>query len=129
MKALVLLLVGLLAGALCTAALVNALGKRNAHERAVMVVLARHMDGLRIAADDQDCAGPQVQARLGQVAAAASEMDYAFATWDDPVFARHTRRFQALAQAAPAQVRDCRTLAEAIEAFDASCRTCHRDFR
>lgn len=129
MKALVMLLVGLLAGALCTAALVSATGKRNAHERAVMVMLARHVDALRDAHAGRACATDAAQARLGQVAAAAREMDFAFAGWDDPVFQRQTRRFQDVTGAAATQVVDCPTLQRTLEAFEDSCRSCHREFR
>ena len=130
MKALVLLVVGLLAGAFCTAALVNATGKRNAHERAVMVMLARHTDALRDTEGDAACTGPEARARLGQIAAAAREMDYAFADWDVPAFARQTRQFQSITTAAATSgVGDCPALQRTLASFEDGCRTCHREFR
>lgn len=129
MKALILLVIGLLAGAFCTAVVVNTLDRRGAHERAVMVVLARHVDALSAYRDDADCAGDEARRRLEQIAFAAREIDFAFARVADPAFARRNMHFRSVTDALPPQVASCAELDRFLAELDESCRACHRNFR
>lgn len=131
MRTLVLAAITLLVGAMAGMAAANALAKRGAHARAVMVVLARHHDALRATAGEDQCRGEQAARRLAQVDFAAREIDYAFATWieDAPGFARRSADFQRSARVAAAPVPSCAALAERVAELGRGCQDCHRDFR
>jgi hypothetical protein len=133
MRMLVLAAIALFVGVMAGLAAANALAKRGAHGRAVMVVLARHHDALRASADEAQCTGGQTARRLAQVAFAAREIDYAFAGWTDDDgggFARRSADFQRSAQAAAAApVASCAALAERAAELERGCQDCHRDFR
>jgi cytochrome c556 len=132
MRILVLAAIALAVGVMAGMAAANALAKRSAHSRAVMVVLARHHDALRASADEAHCTGAQTARRLAQLDFAAREIDFAFGPWleDGGGFARRSAEFQRLAQAATAQpVASCAALAEQVAAIGRGCQDCHRDFR
>lgn len=130
MRALVALLIGVAVGAFCAFAAANALNKRHAHARGVMVVLARHLDALQ-AADGDACVGPDAQRRLQQIRLAAVEIDYAFAGLRErsPEFARRGADFADAAGRAAAPVADCGDLAQRVAGLDRGCQDCHKRFR
>lgn len=130
MKSLALLVIGLLAGALCALAAVNALSKRGAHGRAAMIVLAHHLDELRATRGDAECASGETRNRLEQIAFAVREIDYAF---DDlikrePAFARRSADLRHLAER-PVSISSCAELDRTIGELGDSCQACHRRFR
>jgi hypothetical protein len=131
MRILVLAAIALLVGVMAGLAAANALAKRGAHGRAVMVVLARHHDALRATALEAQCSGSQTAQRLAQIEFAAREIDFAFAPWlaDDSGFARRSGDFRRSAQAAAAPVASCAALAERVADLGRGCQACHRDFR
>jgi len=128
-KALILLLVGIFVGVFCTLAATKTMAKRNAHGRAVMVSLARHMGELRSADPQGDCSAPPIRMHLAQVDAAARDLDFAFGSLfgGDPAFARRSAHFQSLARTAVAA--DCQALPAAIGQLADDCQACHRQFR
>lgn len=131
MKVVVLLLIGLLAGALMALAAANVLSLRGAHPRAVMVVLERHLDGLRALPDEAACAGQEARTRLGQIRFAAREIDFGFHPWRDEstAFGRRSDAFQQLASRVDMPVPDCSTLHARITELERGCQECHREFR
>lgn len=131
MRVLVLAAIALLVGAMAGLAAANALAKRGAHARAVMVVLARHHDALRAAADEAQCTGADTARRLLQIDFAAREIDFAFIAGlaDDGGFARRSADFQRSARVAAAPVASCAALAERVADLGRGCQACHRDFR
>lgn len=131
MKAVILLLIGLLAGAMMALATANVLAMRGAHPRAVMVLLERHVDGLRALPDEAGCTGPEGRVRLGQVRFAAREIDFGFRQWrtESPAFGRRSDAFQALAGRLDAPVSDCADLHTRLTELERGCQDCHRDFR
>ncbi len=133
MRMLVLAAITLFVGVMAGLAAANALAKRGAHGRAVMVVLARHHDALRASADETQCADRQTARRLAQMEFAAREIDYAFIDWagdDGGGFARRSAEFQRSARAAAATpVASCAALAERVAELGRGCQDCHRDYR
>jgi len=127
LKALILLAIGVFVGVFCTLAATNALAKRNAHARAVMVVLARHMDELRRMAVDADCeAGARYH--VEQIASAAGDIDFAFPMMkDDTRFSRRSAHFRDLAVAATSM--SCANLPDQVSRLADDCTACHRQFR
>jgi hypothetical protein len=132
MRILILAVIALLVGAMAGLAAANALAKRSAHSRAVMVVLARHHDALRASTDETQCTGEQAARRLAQVDFAAREIDFAFGPWlaDSSGFARRSGEFQRLAAAAAvAPIASCAALAARVAELGQGCQDCHRDYR
>lgn len=131
MRLVIVLMIGVVVGVMAGLAAANALAKRGAHARAVMVVLARHHDALRASVDETQCTGDQTARRLRQVALAADEIDFAFSDWltGSAQFRRRTAEFQRMARAAGTPVTSCAALAEHVAELGRGCQDCHRDFR
>lgn len=132
MKSLLLILTGLLVGALCALAAAKAVATRHAHERATMVVLAQHMDAMRRAGDDTACADDGIRQRLQQISFAARELTYAFPDLDTPgsEFARRRHDLQQAADTAVAQgIDDCQALAQTTGTLARVCQECHRRYQ
>ena len=129
MKVMIVLLIGIVIGAFCAIAATNAMGKRNAHGRAVMVTLTRHLDALRAIDLKTDCRNDQVRTHLDQIAAASRDIDYAFAAnyAGEPAFARRSAHFRSLSEAALGS--SCDTLPSAVGELADDCQRCHRQFR
>lgn len=132
MKSLLLILVGLLVGTLCAFAASKALGMRQAHERATMVVLAHHMDAMRRAADETACTDALMVQRLQQISFAARELVFAFPDLDTPgsEFARRRNDLEQVAGTAAADgISDCAALARTTGALARVCQDCHRRYQ
>ena len=132
MKSLLLILTGLLVGALCALAAAKAVATRHAHERATMVVLAHHMDALRRIGDEAACAGEPVLERLQQIGFAAQELKFAFPDLDTPgsEFARRRHDLQQAADSAAADgIGSCQDLAQATGTLARVCQECHRRYQ
>ncbi|MFB9068595.1 hypothetical protein [Pseudofulvimonas gallinarii] len=129
-KTLVVLLIGLVVGAVCAFSVAQALAKKGAHGRATMIVLARHVDHLRALQDDAACTGGKAWSRLQQIHFAAREIDFAFATPEgpDPGFARRSQEFQS-ATVLPEKLSGCADLDSWLGEVRKGCQACHRDYR
>lgn len=127
LKALVLIAIGLFIGAFCALAATNALAKRNAHGRAVMVVLAKHMDELRHMDATVDC-DAVIRPHVEQIAFAARDIGFAFPRLaGDALFERRNTHFRELAAAAT--TASCDELPGRVARLSDDCTACHRQFR
>lgn len=131
MRLIALFLIGLAIGAFATAALVNALGKRGAHARASMIVLAHHVDALRRLGDDSLCAGARANEHWQQLRFAANEIGYAFAEQIEtgPTFRRRNEQFVELVNRSLADIENCDQLSQRVRELEQGCQNCHREFR
>lgn len=129
-QSLVVLLIGLIVGAVGAFSAAQALAKRGAHARASMVVLARHVDHLRALQGDAACTGETAWNRLRQIHFAAKEIDFAFAAQvkADPAFARRSGDFQT-ATILPEKMAGCGDLERWLTEVGRGCQACHRDYR
>lgn len=129
-QSLIVLLIGLIVGAVGAFAAAQALAKRGAHPRASMVVLARHVEHLRGLQGDAACTGEPAWNRLRQVHFAAKEIDFAFAAQvqADPAFARRSKEFQG-ATTLPDKMAGCADLEHWLTQVGRGCQACHRDYR
>lgn len=127
LKALILIAVGLFVGTFCTLAATNALAKRNAHGRAVMIILARHMDEAKRQDTTTGC-DDAFRSHVEQIASAARDIDFAFpALRGDATFTRRSAHFRDLATAATTM--SCASLPGQLTRLADDCQACHRQFR
>lgn len=131
MRTLIALVLGLAVGFVLALIAARALATIGAHPKATMVVMARHLDALRLANGASDCDDAVAAARLDQVRAMAREIDFAF-PGDGPehaAFRRRSGQFRSLAETAATTSGGCTGLATALAELGQGCQDCHRDFR
>ncbi len=132
MKSLVLLLVGLVAGALLATTMIGALSARDRYPKAVMVVMQANLAALQRGLRVQDCGLPTAGRHASQLAALAMEIEPAFAALerDSSDFVRSRELFQravgGLLREAPT---DCAALNRSVTAIAQACDACHNGFR
>lgn len=130
MRAVVLFLVGLAVGALCTLIAVNALNRGTAWPNAVMSEMGHQMKGLDTSIKASRCASTDLTPRLQTLRFVANDIEPAFADMKDPQFARYAADLRAAADAAlmtpPAS---CAAASAAMTNLGKACDSCHRDFK
>ena len=131
MRSLVLLLVGLAVGALCTVILVNTLRRGTAYPNAVMAVMGQQMKALDKSVKQSRCASADLTPRLQTLRFVANDIEPAFADMQDEAqFGRYASDLRAAADAAlmtpPAS---CTAAIAAISNLDKACDSCHRDYK
>lgn len=129
MRSLLILLAGVLVGALVAFSAANALYQRNAWPRGVMHVMQHHVGELRRLQRGNDCAAARSAPHFERLAQTAA--DIAPSRPDEkPDYRDQAQRFldlnAGLAAAAPA---DCRGLDTALQQISDACQGCHRDYR
>lgn len=132
MKSIVLLLVGLMVGALLATTTLGALATRDRYPKAVMVVLQANLSSLQRGLRTPDCGLSQAATRAGQLSALSREIPSAFAPLEreSTEFVRSRRLLE---QAIDSMLReppaDCEALNRAVTAIAQACDACHNGFR
>ena len=131
MRSLVLLLVGLAVGALCTLILINTLNRGTAYPNAVMAVMGQQMKALDKSVKQSRCASTDLTPRLQTLRFVANDIEPAFADMQDKAqFGRYASDLRAAADAAlmtpPAS---CTAAVAAISNLGKACDSCHRDYK
>lgn len=131
MRSLVLLLVGLLVGALCTIIAVNALNRGTAYPNAVMALMGQQMKSIDQSIKQSRCASTDLTPRLQTLRFVANDIEPAFADMKDEVqFGRYAADLRAASDAAlmtpPAS---CAAATAALSNLKKSCDSCHRDYK
>jgi hypothetical protein len=131
MRYLVVALVSLLVGALCTLILLNTLRQSTAYPNGVMAVMAAQMKGLNQSLKANRCAASDLAPRLQTLRFLGNDLEPAFLpTRDDDLFAEHASRLRASLDAAlAAPPSDCASAKVAVDRVNAGCQSCHRDFK
>ena len=129
MKFVILLLIGLLVGAMGATVVVNTLRARDAYARGLMDVMQHHYSGLRESLRSGRCDATTSAHALAQLRALAPDVDtaiYADATPDAP-FREFSERFSTTLDAAtPA---DCAALGPHVQRIGKVCDECHQQYR
>jgi cytochrome c556 len=130
-RSLVLLLVGLVVGALCTLIAVNALNRETPYDRAVMAMMGQQMKAIGASVKASRCAQSDIAPRLQALRLLANDIEPAFAgEQDDPQFGRYAADLRASADAAlAAPPASCPAASATLSSLKKSCDSCHRDFR
>lgn len=133
MRALLLIILGLVVGGVAATMLGNVLRMRDAYPRAVMVIMQHHMARLRAAVDHGTCPADLARSHLGRIAAVDAEIVPAFAGPDGGIqkrFRHYAEQLQGAVQATLHQVPDgCGALAVAVKHIADRCSDCHRQYR
>ncbi len=133
MRALILLLVGLVAGAMLTATAISLLriGQGPRTHAALMVTLQHQLGGAREAIET-GCVSAHGERQLLAMRALADDLEPLFLPrgYEPDLFERHSRQFRLRldqAMALPDDAR-CEARKQALEPVHASWQACHRDF-
>lgn len=133
MRALILLLVGLLSGALMTATAMS-IGrlKDGGRPHAAAMVTLKYQMGRARAALESDCAQGTAERQLLVMRALADDIEPLFAQqgFDPELFGRHSDQFRDRLDAALALPTDaaCSRRVQKLEAVHQGCDLCHQDF-
>ncbi len=131
MRSLILLLVGLIVGALGTAILINSLNRGTAYPQGVMAVLGAQIGALDQSIKQNRCAPTDIIPRLQTLRYVANDIEPAFADRiSDAQFGRYAGELRAAADAAlMSPPGNCPSAAAMLSKLKQSCDSCHRDFR
>lgn len=134
MRPLLLILLGIVIGALATANIVNALRQRDAYPRGLMSVMQHHLAGLRERASTTNCSSADVQTHLAVMHILANQIEGAVYAKQhvDAEFHGDVDRLRLALDAATsttAAPNPCAALTAALVRVGDACDNCHRTFR
>jgi cytochrome c556 len=132
MRSIVLLLVGIVVGALLATTTMGTLNARDRYPRSVMVVMQANLSALQRGLRTQDCGLAEASMRASQLLAVANEIPIAFAAHerDSEDFVQSRERFVAAVE--PLTIGpppDCTSLNTAITNIAQTCDACHNGHR
>lgn len=131
MRSLILLVVGLLVGALLTVIAINTLNRGTAYPNAVMALMGQQMKAIDQSIKQSRCASTDLTPRLQTLRFVANDIEPAFADMKDEVqFGRYAADLRSAADAAlmtpPAS---CAAATAMLSHLDKACDSCHRDYK
>lgn len=131
MRSLILLVVGLLVGALCTVIAINTLNRGTAYPNAVMALMGQQMKAMDTSIKQSRCASTDLTPRLQTLRFVANDIEPAFGDMkDEAQFGRYAADLRSAADAAlmtpPA---NCAAATAALSKLDKACDSCHRDYK
>ena len=131
MRSLLLVLLGIILGAACSAYLVNALNRRSAYQDGVMTVMGHQMKPLSQSLKQNRCTPSDLMPHLQTLRLVANDIEPAFDSMQgDAQFGRYASDLRAAADAAlAAPLTSCALAAAAMDKVDHACDSCHRDYR
>lgn len=129
MRNAVLLLIGLVVGAIGATSVVNALAQRDAYARGVMQVMQHHYGMLRAQLRSGRCASP-VHGKA-MLEALTEEIEPAIFGDDTPdaPFHDYVQRLREAVVQLPDNATACTALAPAVERIGSACDRCHQQYR
>lgn len=133
MRSIMLVVIGLVLGAVAATTVGNVLHMRNAYPRAVMTVMRHHMGALQGALKRQQCPAGATRMHLQRLSSVSNEILPAFSGPDgdiDPHFKADAEHLQeAFRQALGTAPESCANLASSMQKIGDTCDSCHRQFR
>jgi cytochrome c556 len=132
MKHLILLLIGLLVGAMGASIVANTLRQRDAYARGAMDVMQHHYGALREAIRAQRCDAQKTATDIAQLRALANDIEpavYPDAT-PEAAFREFVERLHgALGEIPAPPPSDCTALAPLVQKVGKVCEDCHQQYR
>lgn len=130
MRHVVVLVIGLLVGALLATSATNALRLRHAKARSLMTMMQYAIDDARRAAHEARCNAPDVRSAAALLGAASDRLATAVGPElaSERVFRQSSDALRS-AVAAWDPAAPCAEQASAIRAVSDACDACHRDYR
>lgn len=132
MRALIYILIGLLAGAVMTSMLMSTLSKGTEYPKGVMAVQGHHFGALNKLAKDNRCSSAEIQPHLITLRIVSSDIEPAFKSLseEDVQFGRYGADLRRVLDLQLAKsVNNCADLATATSAIKQACENCHRDYQ
>lgn len=130
MRALILMVLGLVIGVFATVFTMNALQqRRDPFPEAVMNVMAHHTGALSHSVKSQRCDAVQNREHLLRLQMTANDISAAFAGAEPGFMDAAGKLRGALRDAVTAAPADCAALAAAIKPVGAACKSCHDQYR
>lgn len=129
MRALVLVVIGLVLGAFGTHMLERTIHLRHAYPRAVMDVMQHHFVAMRLDVKRGTCPAQTTQGHVQSMLNITHEIGPAFDT-DDTHFHDLANQLRAsLKHVAKTAPTDCKTLTPMLKTIGQRCSACHREYR
>ena len=132
MRALICILIGLLAGALLTSMLMNKLSQSSAFPKGLMAVQGYHFGELNRLAKDNRCSTTEIQPHLISLRILSADVEPAFKSLaeEDVQFGRYGADLRRVLDLQLAKsINNCADLATATSAIKQACENCHRDYK
>lgn len=127
---LVLLAIGIAAGAVGATTVVRTINLRHAYPRAVMTLMNVHVSHLKHAIYADQCTAADSTAQLQRMATLAGTIQAAFKVRDgSPFMQAHAKLVTALDKARAAPLASCQSLRAALDPINDACQSCHSKFR
>jgi len=131
MRSLIVLILGLAFGAVCTAIAMNALAQRSAYARGVMQVMQHHYAELRTGQRTGRCDAATVTHAHDALRLLGDEIErsvYGDGTAEPP-FREYTDRLRSAVADLGDGTKSCSELGPVINRVGDSCDACHRQYR
>ena len=129
MRPLLLVLLGLVVGAMGATFALSALHQGTPFHRGVMAVMQHHMGILAANVRAKQCDAKASADHLSRMRQTAGDLREAFPDMDAPFYEAAARLDTALAGAAAAAPATCEALARAVAPVGEACQACHRLYR
>lgn len=129
MRALILIVIGLVVGAFGTHMLERTINARHAYPRAVMDIMAHHYGAMKSSVKNKQCSAETTARHLESMHVVSRDIGAAFGT-DDSHFNELADKLQvSLTDAAQNPPADCESLASSLDAIHKHCAACHTEYR
>jgi hypothetical protein len=129
MRPLLLVILGLVVGAMGATFALSALRQGTPFHRGVMAVMQHHMGVLRSNVRARQCDAKVSAGHLSRMREAAGDLHEAFPDMDAPFYEAAGHLGTALDGAAAAAPATCAALARAVAPVGEACQACHRQYR
>jgi hypothetical protein len=132
MRALICILIGLLAGAFLTSMLMNRLSQGSAFPKGLMAVQGHHFGELNQLAKDNRCSATAIQPHLIALRILSADVEPAFKSLaeEDAQFGRYGADLRRVLDLQLAKtINNCADLATSTSAIKQACENCHRDYK
>ena len=129
MRPLLLVILGLVVGAMGATFALSALRQGTPFHRGVMAVMQHHMGVLRAEVRAKQCDAKASADHLSRMLQTAGDLRDAFPDMDAPFYEAAGRLDKALEGAAAMAPANCEALARAVAPVGEACQACHRQYR
>ncbi|HEY4293082.1 cytochrome C [Luteibacter sp.] len=129
MRPLLLVILGLVVGAMGATFALSALRQGTPFHRGVMAVMQHHMGALRAEVRAKQCDAKASAGHLARMLQTAGDLREAFPDMDAPFYEAAGRLGKALDGAAAAAPATCEALVRAVAPVGEACQACHRQYR
>lgn len=129
MRPLLLVILGLVVGAMGAIFALSALHQGTPFHRGVMAVMQHHMGVLRANVRAKQCDAKVSASHLSRMSETAGDIQEAFPDMDAPFHAAGDKLVTALDGATAAPPATCEALTAALSRIGETCQACHQQYR